>query len=118
MIQEDSSTQEDGAPAVAAYESQGGGVVAMLEGLNEKFKGELSAVQEEESNKAHYYDLEMIHLSDTIAKSKSDRQEKAASKASTSAASAKAKGDLADTKAAKEEDETVLRDMQATFKTK
>jgi len=116
LIQEDST--EDGAPAVAAYESQGGGVLKMLEGLEEKFKGELSALQEEESNKAHYYDLEMIHLSDTIAKSKADRQEKAATKASTSAASAKAKGDLADTKAAKAEDETVLRDMQATFKTK
>eukprot|EP00929_Paragymnodinium_shiwhaense_P011206 TRINITY_DN1166_c0_g5_i2.p1 TRINITY_DN1166_c0_g5~~TRINITY_DN1166_c0_g5_i2.p1 ORF type:complete len:654 (-),score=277.61 TRINITY_DN1166_c0_g5_i2:104-2065(-) len=118
FIQEDSTSQEDGAPAVAAYEAQGGGVLAMLEGLLEKFKGELSDVQKEESNKAHYYDLEMIHLSDTIAKSQADRQEKAALKATTTAASAKAKGDLADTKASLEEDETVLRDMQALFKTK
>merc|ERR1719409_952469 len=90
----------------------------MLEGLHEKFKAELSAVREEESNKAHYYDLEMIHLSDTIAKSKADRQEKAAAKATTAAASAKAKGDLADTKAALADDETVLLDMKTLFASK
>merc|ERR1719409_983780 len=90
----------------------------MLEGLHEKFKAELSAVREEESNKAHYYDLEMIHLSDNIAKSTTDREEKAATKATTAAASAKAKGDLADTKAAKADDETVLRDMKALFQSK
>jgi len=108
----------DGAPAVAAYESQGGGVVAMLEGLETKFKEELSATQEEESNKAHDYDLTMIHLSDTIAKSNVDREEKAAAKASTAAASAKAKGELADTKASLAETQTVLRDMKAEFASK
>merc|ERR1719253_1055192 len=109
---------ETGAPAAAGYESQGGGVVAMLEGLLEKFKGELSAAQEEESNKAHDFDLTVIHLSDTIAKSNVDRDEKAAVKASTQAASAKAQGELADTKAGLAETEKVLRDMKAEFKSK
>jgi len=113
-----SESKEDGAPAVAAYEAQGGGVLAMLEGLLDKFKGELADLQKEESNKAHYYDLEMIHLSDTLAKSKTDREEKAAAKATTAAASAKAKGDLADTRAALADDETVLRDMKALFASK
>jgi len=110
--------EETGAPAAAGYESQGGGVVAMLEGLLEKFKGELSAAQEEESNKAHDFDLTVIHLSDTIAKSNSDREEKAAVKASTAAASAKAKGELADTKTGLADTEKVLRDMKAEFKSK
>merc|ERR1719253_2105045 len=109
---------ETGAPAAAGYESQGGGVVAMLEGLLEKFKGELSAAQEEESNKAHDFDLTVIHLSDTIAKSNVDRDEKAAVKASTQAASAKAQGELADTKALLADTEKVLRDMKAEFKSK
>jgi hypothetical protein len=116
--QQQDASKQDGAPAVAAYESQGGGVVAMLEGLLEKFKGELSATQEEESNKAHDYDLTMIHLSDTIAKSNVDRDEKAAAKASTQAASAKAKGDLADTKVSLAETQTVLKDMKAEFASK
>merc|ERR1719162_1556143 len=116
--QQKDSSAGNGAPAVAAYESQGGGVVAMLEGLLEKFKGELSATQEEESNKAHDYDLTMIHLSDTIAKCNVDRDEKAAAKASTAAASAKAKGELADTKALLADTEKVLRDMKAEFKSK
>jgi chromosome segregation ATPase len=111
-------TEETGAPAADAYQSQGGGVVAMLEGLLEKFKGELKAAQEEESNKAHDFDLTVIHLSDTIAKSTSDREEKAAAKASTAAASAKAKGELADTKALLADTEKVLRDMKAEFKSK
>jgi len=109
---------ETGAPAAAGYESQGGGVVAMLEGLLEKFKGELSAAQEEESNKAHDFDLTVIHLSDTITKSTSDREEKSAVKASTAAASAKAQGQLADTKAGLAETQKVLRDMKAEFKSK
>jgi hypothetical protein len=110
--------EETGAPASAAYESQGGGVVAMLEGLLEKFKGELSAAQEEESNKAHDFDLTVIHLSDTIAKSNVDREEKAAAKASTAAASAKAQGELADTKESLADTQKVLRDMKAEHKTK
>jgi C4-type Zn-finger protein len=116
--QQQDRTSQDGAPAVAAYTSQGGGVVAMLEGLLEKFKEELSSTQEEESNKAHDYDLTMIHLRDTIAKCNVDRDEKAAAKASTAAASAKAKGELADTKASLAETQTVLRDMKAEFKSK
>merc|ERR1740130_2163440 len=112
------SSDEMGAPAAAAYESQGGGVIAMLEGLLEKFKGELSAAQEEESNKAHDFDLTVIHLTDTIKKSNVDREEKASTKAATAAASAKAKGKLADTKSDLADTEKVLRDMKAEFKSK
>jgi len=84
----------------------------------EKFKGELSAAQEEESNKAHDFDLTVIHLTDTIKKSNVDREEKASTKAATAAASAKAKGKLADTKSDLADTEKVLRDMKAEFKSK
>jgi hypothetical protein len=111
-------TRGDGAPAVAAYEFQSGGIVAVLEGLDKKFKGELSDLQTDESNKKHYYDLEQIHLSDTIATTTGDREDKASLKASTAAASAKAKGELAEAKEQKAADEKQLADMTATFESK
>jgi len=90
FLQED--VQQDGAPAVAAYKFQSGGIVAILEGLEKKFKKELDDVETEESNQAHYYDLEQIHLSDTITHSTQDRDEKSMTKSRIMEASAKAKG--------------------------
>ena len=52
--------------ALVAYDSQGGGVVELMEDLLKKFKGELSDVVTEEGEKAYSYDLTMLHLSDTI----------------------------------------------------
>jgi hypothetical protein len=111
-------TQQDGAPAVAAYEFQSGGIIAVLEGLEKKFKEELDDVESQDSNEAHNYDLEMIHLSNVIAKDKSDREDKSVTKARTMEASAKAKGELADTKAEKAADEKYIADMTATFEAK
>merc|ERR1719473_780731 len=59
--------QEDGAPEVAAYEFQSGGIVEMLEGLEKKFKAQLDDVEKEEANADHFYNLEMSHLTDHIA---------------------------------------------------
>merc|ERR1740127_188147 len=55
---------DDGAPAVSAYKFQSGGIIEVLMTLEKKFKGELDDLQTDESNKAHYYGLEQIHLSD------------------------------------------------------
>merc|ERR1719387_1482429 len=107
-----------GAPAVSAYKFQSKGIVEVLEGLLKKFKGELDDLQTDESNKAHYYGLEQIHLSETIAHNKADREEKSALKAATAADSAKAKGELAETKEDKAADEKQLADMKATFEAK
>jgi len=109
---------QPGAPDVAAYEFQSGGIVSLLEKLLKKFKAQLSDVQEDESNQAHAYSLTKIHLNDVITKSKSDREEKASVKASTAAASAKAKGELAATKADKSADEDLLAEIKATFAAK
>merc|ERR1719432_486423 len=90
----------------------------MLEGLLKKFSAQLDKTNEEEANAAHYYEVEMIHINDVLTKTKADREGKAATKASTVAASAKAKGDLADTRKEKAADEKTLADMQATFAAK
>merc|ERR1719316_1134964 len=60
----------------------------------------------------------MIHLSDTITASNQDRDEKASMKAQTASESGAAKGKLAATKTALAEDEKVLAEMGATYKTK
>eukprot|EP00928_Gymnodinium_smaydae_P084585 TRINITY_DN6784_c0_g2_i1.p1 TRINITY_DN6784_c0_g2~~TRINITY_DN6784_c0_g2_i1.p1 ORF type:complete len:680 (+),score=192.30 TRINITY_DN6784_c0_g2_i1:151-2040(+) len=104
-----------GAPAVAAYESQTGGVLELLEQLLKKFRAELDSEVTAEGEKAHNYDLLMIHLGDTITKSKADRDDKAVSKAKTAEASANAKGKLASTRKSKAEDEKFLADMKALF---
>merc|ERR1719433_2019810 len=110
--------RQDGAPTVAAYDFQSQGIIDLLEGLLKKFKGELADVEEEESNEKHYYDLEMIHLTDTITKSTSDKEEKSVLKSKTAAASAKAKGDLADTRKQLAEDKALKAEIEATFAAK
>jgi len=107
-----------GAPAVAAYEAQSGGIVEMLEGLKDNFRKELADLEKEEANSAHAYDMEMVHLTNTIDNLKDEREELAQNKARTAAVSATAKGDLADTRASLADAEKFLADMKAEHSTK
>merc|ERR1719355_265562 len=109
---------QSGGPAVAAYEFQSGGIIEMLEKLKKKFKAELDTVETEEANKAHAYDLEMLHLGNSIEAAREDRNKKAEVKAQRAADSAEAKGKLADTKAELAELEKYLADLKATFAAK
>jgi len=107
-----------GAPEGAAYASQSSGLVDMLKGLLSKFKAELAEVQEAESNRAHEFALVQLHLKDTIAKDESDKKEKTIVSKKTQAESARAKGELAASKAQNVEDENMLADTTATLKAK
>jgi len=118
MARSQDSTSEMGGPAVAAYEFQGGKIIAMLEKLQKKFKAELDAVEEEESNKAHAYDLEMLHLTNSINAAKDDRAEKAETKATRAEDSAEAKGQLADAKADLAAAEKYLTEVTQTLRIK
>merc|ERR1719362_2706735 len=109
---------QDGAPAVDAYEFQSQNIIDLLEGLEKKFKKELADVEEAEANQAHYHELEMIHLTDTITKLTEDSEEKTVVKAKTAAASAKAKGDLADTKKELAADKNLKADIETTLAAK
>jgi len=110
--------EELGAPSAAAYESQTGGVIGMLEGLGKKFKKELDECELEESNKAHAYDLEVQHLSDVIAQTKADLSEKEGSHGKSSGESARAQGELQNTKDELAADEKMRVEVIATFNTK
>jgi hypothetical protein len=112
------TSRGSGAPSVNAYEFQSGGIVALLEKLLKKFKGELDEVETEEANEAHNYDLVMIQLSDTTDYLKKEIEEKSVLKTKRAAESAQAKSDLAATKAELAEDEKTLADMMATFEAK
>jgi len=114
--QEESITS--GAPAVAAYEFQSGGLVEMLEKLKKKFKQELADVEEAESNAAHAFDLEMLHLGNNIETAKGNRDEKAEHKAALATQTAQQKGELADAQDELATDEKYIADMKATFKAK
>jgi hypothetical protein len=112
------STGVDGAPEVAGYKSQSSGVLSILESLLDKFKAQLDDLVTDESNKAHYFDLELIHLKNTIEQSNADRSERIAAKASLAEASAQAKSELAETRASLAENQKFVSDMKTTFQSK
>jgi len=118
FMQEKQQEVTKGGPAVSAYEFQSGGIVALLEKLLKKFKGELDEVETEEANEAHNYDLVMIQLSDTIDYFKKEIEEKSVLKSKRASASAQAKSDLAATQADLAEDEKTLAEVTATFEAK
>merc|ERR1719316_1096445 len=110
--------EELGAPKAAAYQSQSDGVLAILEGLGKKFKKELDECELEESNKAHAYELEMQHLTDTVNAVKIDLSEKLEGKGTRTAEGAKANGDLVKTQAELAENKKMLVEVTSTLETK
>jgi len=110
--------QQRGGPAVAAYEFQSNSIVKLLESFETKFKGELEDVETAESNQAHNYAQEQLHLDDTISYSKKELEEKSTLKAKRASESAAAKSNLADTRADLAADQKTLADMKATFAAK
>merc|ERR1719443_546567 len=87
-----------GGPAVAAYEFQSGGIVALLEKFLKKFQGELEDVETQERNQSNNFDLEKINLSNTIDYLKKEIEEKSVLKGKRGKESAQAKSDLASTR--------------------
>merc|ERR1719482_1566162 len=117
LLQEKTS-REPGAPAVAAYKSSSGTIIDMLDGLGEKFKAELDAVETEEANKAHAYDMEMLHIKNTVDHMNADLEEKSATKAKITADVGEAEGKLAEEKVGLAEDEKMLAEVTSTSEVK
>uniref|UniRef100_A0A7S1KVX4 Uncharacterized protein n=1 Tax=Alexandrium catenella TaxID=2925 RepID=A0A7S1KVX4_ALECA len=108
----------DGAPAVAAYEFQSGGVIAVLEKLHKEFKEGLRDTENAEANSAHAHDLEMLHIGNTLNVLNKDRAEKVELRGQELAASSTAKGQLLETKADMAADKKLLSDTKSTFEVK
>lgn len=93
------------------YESSSGSVIQMVEELGDKFEEERSALEEKESTEKHAFDMMMQDLNSQISNGSEELDSKMAFKAKTEEAKATAEGDLADTSAAKAEDEKFLSDL-------
>merc|ERR1719164_184121 len=106
------------APEANAYEFQSSGVVEMLEKLNDKFIDERTALEKQEMNSKHAYDMLMQDLNAQIAQATQDRDEKAESKAKALQAKADAQGDLKDTTTTRDADSKYLADLTATCEQK
>jgi predicted nucleic acid-binding Zn-ribbon protein len=118
LLEESSKSHADGAPEVAAYENQSGGIIEMLEGLLDKFEKQLAEVESRETSAQQNFDMNKQQLTDLLSHSSRDREEKSATKADLTAQNGKAKGDLATTKASKAADEKTLAEMNSIHEQK
>merc|ERR1719353_1612986 len=101
------------APEANAYEFQSSGIVDMLEKLKDKFEDERTDLEKEESNARHAYEMLIQDLTAQIETATEDREAKAQEKASKLQKAAEDKGDLADTTATRDADQTYLDDLVA-----
>merc|ERR1719183_2784551 len=106
------------APEANAYEFQSSGIIEMLEKLLDKFIDERTALEKEEMNSKHAYDMLMQDLKAQIAQATADRDEKAETKAAKLQAKADAQGDLKDTTTTRDADAKYLADLTATCEQK
>jgi len=106
------------APEANAYEFQSHGIIEMLEKLLDKFIDEKTALEKEEMNSVHAFEMLVQDLKAQIDQATQDRDEKAATKAKKLQAKADAEGDLTDTTTTRDEDEKYLADLTATCEQK
>merc|ERR1719487_2227522 len=99
------------APQAAAYESQSGGVVEMLEKLLDKFRAELDGYQKEELNAKFNYETLVQELVGNIDEATASSELKTKVKAERAQDEAAAKGDLAVEEKDKASDEKYLEDL-------
>merc|ERR1719436_896071 len=102
------------APEASGYEFQSHGIIEILEKLLDKFVDEKTALEKEEMNTQHAFEVLMQDLKAQIEQAEQDRTEKAETKAKKLQAKADAEGDLTDTITTKEADEKYLADLTAT----
>merc|ERR1719159_1061579 len=106
------------APEGRTYESKAGGIVDMMDKLKDKLEDERTALEQEEMNAQHSYDMMAQSLTDGINANTDSRNEKTATKKQMEESSAEAKGDLSETKATLAADNKFLSDMKATCEQK
>jgi hypothetical protein len=106
------------APSANAYEFQSGKIVDMLEKLQDKFAEEKMALEQEELNSRHAFEMLIQDLDAQIDAATTDRGEMAAMKAGKLQSKADAEGDLKDAQGTLDEDTKYTADLRATCETK
>jgi chromosome segregation ATPase len=106
------------APEANAYEFQSQGIIDMLQKLLDKFTGELTTLEKEESNSVHEFEMLQQDLKNAIAHSTEAREIASATKAKKLQAKADAEGSLQDTTTTLADDTKYLEDLVATCEQK
>jgi len=101
------------APEANAYESQAGGVIDMLEKLEDQFKGKKTDLEDEETKALHAFAQLMQQMADNIENAKHEINKKTTLRAETQQMQSEAEGDLSSTMQERDEDRTYLADAQA-----
>eukprot|EP00439_Symbiodinium_sp_Y106_P014626 s100_g2.t1 len=96
------------------YEFQSGGVISMLESLEEKFVDERVSLEKEEASKRHAFEKLSQSLEAKLTQSKKEQEDKTQFKAKRMQNKASSEGDLEETKTAKVSDVKYSADLQAT----
>jgi len=100
------------APEAAAFETQSGGIVGLMEELEEKLIAEKTQMEKEEMNKEQAHNMMVASLTSEIKGQTDAANMKTSQKKQAEEAAAKAKGDLADTEATLAEDTKYLSDLK------
>jgi len=97
LVQAQQEDEDTGAPAAAAYKSQSGGIVDVLEDLKDKAETELAEARKAESNTKHNYEMMKQSLEDQMAADTKNMNEEKSAKEEAEEGKATAEGDLATT---------------------
>merc|ERR1719388_482849 len=104
---------EVSAPEANAYEFQSGGVVDMLEKLNDEFSSKKTELEKEELGAQQAFEQIMQQLADNVENAEFEISKKTRQRAETQENKAEFEGDLAQTTADRNEDQKYLDDTVA-----
>jgi len=117
FLQQDPELAYD-APEANAYEFQSGGVVEMLEKLQDEFSSKKTDLEKEELSAQQSFEQIIQQLSDNIENAEFEINKKTKHRAQTQENKAQMEGDLAQTTADRDEDQKYLDDTRALCKQK
>jgi len=110
--------EELGAPDPAAYKSQSGGIVDVLNGLLEEAEAQLDKARKTETNSLHNFELLKLELEDAIKFGSKELEKAKKRKAEAGETQAVAEGDLSVTQKGLDEDIKQLADLHHDCMTK
>lgn len=115
LARDDPADVELVAPPVAyGYESQTGGIITLLEELKEKFREETLALEKDEMEKKHQYDMLVHDFSASIKGAENEITKKTQAKAINKQHSVDSSAQLAEVTATRDADVTYLEDLETT----
>ncbi|CAE7748119.1 unnamed protein product, partial [Symbiodinium pilosum] len=112
LVMQQVKSDNSGAQEPKTYEFQSGGVISMLESLEEKFVDERVSLEKEEQAKRHAFEKLSQSLETKLTQSKKEQQDKSQFKAKKLQSKATAEGDLEETKTEKASDVKYSTDLE------